>query len=120
MIMFSIKNKLIIGIIAATLLFAMSMNAFAADGGSAASNGSITFVGGTVDSTTSSTGTSATESTSLSTMDSSGKSPDGKLPNMGDRMKRGLSISGVVLLIIGLLILLWRRKKKEEDNEKVH
>lgn len=60
------------------------------------------------------------ESTSESTVETSTESSErppagGKLPNTGEKVTSGLTIGGILLLLIGLLFF-WRNRQKNKDE----
>lgn len=102
------------------LLFAVPLDADA-DGGSVTSNGAIIFKQGTADTTESSEPSSSepvpSESAEPEPSSSSSIDPGGKLPDTGELIRRGLSISGIILLAASVFFILWRRKKKDKEDE---
>lgn len=42
--------------------------------------------------------------------------PRGKYPSTGELIKASLSISGIVLLLLGMILLLWKKRTDKENS----
>lgn len=78
------------------------------NGGAVSTKGEITLV---EEDPSPSTSSSEKPKTSNSATPTPVKKPIGKLPSTGELVKTSLSISGIVLLVIGLFLFVWKRSK---------
>lgn len=110
-------QALLYSVVVLLALFSGGSQVFA-DGGQASTGGKITFYGGEVESSTStseSTKDSTSSSTSTSGTVSGGKDiVSGKLPNTGEII-RNYSFIGVGVLLILIILFVYRRRKQRED-----
>ena len=101
-------------------MFIVSIQANA-EGGAVQTNGEITFYDETTGSTTEPT-TEPTIDSSTSYPKTSGddsgtriEKPVGKYPSTGELVQKSLSISGIVLIAVGIIFFVLKKRKKEAE-----
>ncbi|MEI5990142.1 LPXTG cell wall anchor domain-containing protein [Enterococcus crotali] len=87
-----------------------------AEAGAAQTNGKVSFYDDTPIDSSSTTDPSGTTEPTNSNGDSGGSSvkPVGKLPSTGELIAKSLTISGSILLVLGLSFVLVKKKRRAE------